>query len=265
MTSLRTLGSSAALALMLAIAAHAAAAQDERATAAARELFQEGMRLVDAGQWAPAREQFERAIALRRSPAIAFNLATACVHLGRLVEASELFEEVLRDEHAAPEARTASARQLELLGPRLGHLVVHLVGDAAGVTVRLDGRELPSGGLDVSAPADPGLHAADAQRGGTSIARSAVDVPVGGTAELTLDLVAPAAAPPPTETAPLDLGVHASGAMVHTRADGNTWMWVGIGVGVGVLVILVVAVAVVVLQTTSAGWNGDTSPGTLRW
>lgn len=248
-------------ALTLAVAPRPAAAQDEHASSAARALFQEGLRFVDAGQWGPARDRFRRALALRPSPLIAFNLATSCVHVGRLVEAMELFEQVRRDDLAPADARAASAREIAELRPRLGRLVVHVVGAPEGATVRVDGQVLPAALVDVATPVDPGPHAVDAQRDGESVTHAAADVPVGGTAELTLHVPAARSLPEVARTSDEDADL-----LAPVDARGNTWLWVGLSVGAAVVVVVAVVVAVVLLQPTSPTvWNGDTSPGTLRW
>jgi len=255
------------MALTLAVAVRPAAAQDVHATSAARALFQEGLRFVDAGDWAAARDRFQRALVLRPSPLIRFNLATSCAHVGRLVQAMELFEQVRRDGRAPADARAASARELAVLRPRLGRLVVHVRGAPAGATVRVDGRVLPSALVGVAAPADPGPHTADAQRDGGSVTHGTADVPAGGTAELTLEV--PPARRLPRIARTLDEGTaldaSADGAG-HGDARGDTWLWVGLSVGAAVVVAAMVVLAVVLLQPSDPSvWNGDTSPGTLRW
>ena len=48
-------------------------------------------------EYAVGIEHFRRALALRSSPVIAYNLASALEHLGQLVEASELLRGIASD------------------------------------------------------------------------------------------------------------------------------------------------------------------------
>ncbi|MCA9615224.1 MAG: tetratricopeptide repeat protein, partial [Myxococcales bacterium] len=97
---------------------------DESATAAARALFAEGVSAAEAGDHATAVDRFERALALRWAPPIAYNLAEALAQVGRYVEAVEQLHSVERAE--APADMQANARlRREELEPRLGRLRVN--------------------------------------------------------------------------------------------------------------------------------------------
>src|SRR5262249_33702379 len=61
----------------------------------ARARFSAGNRAVDAGRWADALADFERAYALSGVPAALFNAATTLRALGRHVEARDAFDQLL--------------------------------------------------------------------------------------------------------------------------------------------------------------------------
>ena len=63
-----------------------AAAEDDR-EARARTLFYEALSLADAGRWAPARVKFERALGLRWTAEIAYDVAAAWERSGQPVRA----------------------------------------------------------------------------------------------------------------------------------------------------------------------------------
>src|SRR5882672_1974841 len=67
------------------------------ATDQARQLFNEGLALVEHEDWAGAEERFRRVLALRSSHVVSYNLASALTHLERLVESAELLRGVARD------------------------------------------------------------------------------------------------------------------------------------------------------------------------
>ncbi|HMI90773.1 MAG TPA: hypothetical protein VK509_05385, partial [Polyangiales bacterium] len=73
-----------------ALTAAPARAQSEDASraASARALFEEGVTFADQGHWDEASDRFRRALALRDSAVIAYNLASALQETGHLVEAS---------------------------------------------------------------------------------------------------------------------------------------------------------------------------------
>ncbi len=179
--------------LWLAIPAPCAAQGEPGAqeTAAARALFEEGVGLADQARWPEAADRFRRSLSMRPSPVVAYNLASALVHLERLVEASELLQSVSRDESAPEEARAAARALLEEVQPRLGRLTVHLDGDPTGAAVRLDDRVLPAEAVGVAIPADPGTRTVRVVRGEEVVAQADVQVAEGGAAETRIEVPPP--------------------------------------------------------------------------
>jgi len=212
-------------------------------TALARALFREGVGLSEQGEWADAADRFRRSLALRDSPVVAFNLATACMHLGSLVEAVELFGRAARDGDAPEALREAAATQLEALRPRLGRLTLEVTGPSEGVTLELDGEPVPRVRLGIGAPADPGTHVLSAQRGGQEVARAEVQLAESGDATLRLEIPPPEPEPepPPLEEVERD-------RMLEQPVEpppSNDDVFIGIGVAAGA----VVAAAIIILTT----------------
>lgn len=259
-----------------AAAATAASGDDaERA----RELFREGLVLVDEERWPAAAEHFRRVLAIRWSAAAAHNLGSALVELGKLVEASEHLRRVIEDETAAPAIRAAAQRMVEAIEPQIGELSIQLVGDAEGLALVLDERALPSDATTKPVRIDPGYHVVAALRGGVVVAREEIYLGSGArTIAVELDPARPppefelpvgALAPPfvaaPSRGAP-GLPPVATSPRPDVRRDAPEpwWAWVG----GGVVVTGLVTAAIVLIATQGEGQPeplpGDLDPRVLR-
>lgn len=173
---------------LLGISASAARAQDDaRASAAARALFQEGVACADAENWACAAERFTQAARLRASPVILSNQGVALMHLGRLVEASEAFQTVLRDASASAALHADAERYVAEIAPRLGRLTLVVEGPRDRLVVSVDGQD-HTALVGIAAPADPGAHEVTARRDGEIVAQATVDVSAGATASASLTI-----------------------------------------------------------------------------
>ncbi|MDB4974859.1 MAG: hypothetical protein JWN48_3200 [Myxococcaceae bacterium] len=140
-----------------ASSAHAEVADPAR-SASARTLFEEGLRKADALAWSEAADLFERALALRDSAVIRFNLSSALIELGRLVEASEQLRTLEIDQRATPELRESATRGRETLLPRLAKLTIRIDGHDPSLLVLLDDRKVAPEQLGVAIPVDPTAH-----------------------------------------------------------------------------------------------------------
>lgn len=222
-------------AALLAFGGSAFAQPSDADTAAARALFSEGRALADSQRWPEAADRFRRALALRPSPAIRYNLAVALDQLGQLVEASEQLRTAIREAPAPDRTRTAAEALLRNVEPRIGRLTIVLEGDADGVDVLLDGRPLSSALLGVGAPADPGHHRVVARRG-TAETSEETDLEPGAAASITIEAPAAGASGPLVEpgpdTTPDDSAPPAS-VVVPAESEGPStgpnWALVAIG------------------------------------
>lgn len=209
-------------------------------TAAARSLFEEGLSLLDEERWEEAADRFERALAIRQSPQITYNLTTALLGIGDLVRASELLRAITRDEAAPADVAAAAQRRLdEEVLPKIGRLIVRVEGDRREAEIRLDDHLLDWALVGVAVPVDPGPHRVVALRAGEEVARAEAQIVEGG--EERVDILLPdlPSAPSPTEVAqeaqaPATLPSHpapeeSSGGGVLSR----WWFWTALAVLVG--------------------------------
>ncbi len=90
----------------------AAGENDEQNVDQARQLFAEGLDFVEHEDWVNAEDRFRRVLALRSSHVVTYNLASALMHLGRLVESSELLRSVVRDPSADATTHDAATQLL---------------------------------------------------------------------------------------------------------------------------------------------------------
>lgn len=129
---------------------------------AARQLFFEAYAAGERGRWEDAYRGFSRAMSVRASPAVRFNLAIAARNTGRFVEALDQFRTFLREgaEGADAQRRAAASREVDALSTRVARITVRVQGDAPQ-TFQLDGRPLPLGLLGAEVPVDPGPHTID--------------------------------------------------------------------------------------------------------
>lgn len=134
---------------------------------AARELATQGAEAFERGDYAKALDQLSRANTIHPAPSISVLQARALVHLGRLIEALDRFEETLRAPlpDDAPEAYRAAVRdaaaESDQIRQRIPHLSLQVRQGGVipkDIAVKLDGKTLPPALLDVDFPADPGDH-----------------------------------------------------------------------------------------------------------
>jgi hypothetical protein len=239
-------------------------AQGGHEVALARALFEEGVALGDKGDWASAADRFERAYTLKPTSGIAFNWASALAAIGKLTQASELFEGVSRDPKAAPELRQESDKKLAALAPRRPRLKVHVDPSIAeGSTVEVDGRAWPRAVWDVAVPVDPGAHVAVAKHDEVEIARAETSLEERETGELSLGASS-------DSTAGTDPRQSASARTEHASSSErkplykNWILWTCVGA------VVVGGVVAAVVATRDQGGSeapvvGNVGPGVIQW
>jgi hypothetical protein len=158
--------SGAALALLVALGAlglpraHAEAPRSNAAREAhARDLFQQGNRLIEQARYVDALDKFEAAYSAWQNPKIQLNIATTLRTLGRHAEALRAYREYLGSGAATGERRAEVQAIIAGLEARVAHLTLSLGPELQRLT--LDGREL---GLDgrggtLTLAVEPGRHA----------------------------------------------------------------------------------------------------------
>jgi len=238
-----------------------ASAQDGDAarSASARALFEEGVKSADAGKWSEAADRFERALSLRDSQVIRYNLAVALSELGRLLEASEFLRQVSRDTAVDAQVRADAQARLDSISARISKLTVSLQPPDSSVLAELDAKRLDAAMVGVAIPIDPGVHRVRSVRDGQVIDEQEVTLPEGGSESVTLATgrvatPAEAAATVATPTPPLEP------ASQDERNDGrrSKLLWWGVGAGA------VAVAAIVVVGVLIAGSSNDASPKTYE-
>jgi hypothetical protein len=168
----------------------------------------------------------------------------------------------LRQPDLPEEMRTAAQTQRDAITPRLGQIVVRTEGDASGVTIRLDERELPAEGLGIGIPVDPGAHEATATRGGEVVVRESAEVAESARAEILLRIPAAAVVVTPVEE-PDPIG---ETPPPPPPADDPTGIIIGVVVGV---VVVGAAAAITAVVLTQPGAQspivGNVGPGVITW
>lgn len=133
----------------------------DRATA--RALAREGYEAEKRGQYGIAADRFGRAEALVHAPTLLLGLARAQTGLGKLVEAQEIYERIIR-EPLAPNAPPPFEKAVEDakheradLVPRIAWITI-VVSGAASPDVVLDDASAPAATLGVRRACNPGEH-----------------------------------------------------------------------------------------------------------
>lgn len=208
----------AAVVVLACSAAPAAAfAQSAADVALARELFTDGSRLAEAGDWKAARERYARSLALKRAPITLYSLGIAQQNTGELVDATENLRAFLAQpsepatQPYEPLARAAIAE----MAPRIGRLRIEVQPALpAGASVTVDGDPVSAAALGHERPADPGEHDVVGAAPGREPVRVRVRVAPGGSERVLLSFAdARPAAPPPGRSKALPIGLIAGGGV----------------------------------------------------
>jgi hypothetical protein len=255
----------------------AEAASDPSRDASARVLFQEGVGLAEKGEWQAAEDRFRRALTLRASSVIAYNLASTLVERGKLIEASEILRKVEHDDKTeAAMQHSVQSMQAEL-SKRIGRLRVSVRGKQVNDRVTLDGNLLLDAQLDVEIPIDPGSHRLNWSRGVRPLDSRSLNVEPGASEQVTLQVpLAPtarevaaasqttgAASAPPLAAA-YQPNVDAEPAGDAQPITGRWWFWTGVGAVAVAAVVVGVVVAGSHDATPAPAYQGTFTPASLR-
>jgi tetratricopeptide (TPR) repeat protein len=190
----RRLATMATMCVSLALLPRPALAQDFATKSAARKLGEEGIALFEKKQFAEALEKFNLAEQIVPAPTLGLRAARCLVQLGRFVEASERYLEVIRltmpQNQLTPAFRKAQADAVierDDLVPLIPSLTISVRGPLGS-----DPK------LFVERPIDPGVHEVELQRPDTKVKKK-LDIVVKQSAVIELELPplpAPKAPPP---------------------------------------------------------------------
>jgi tetratricopeptide (TPR) repeat protein len=254
------------LALFFVLAPLPALAQSTEASqaATARALFQEGVALARSGDYAEATDRFRRSQALHPAAPVAYNLASALMHAGALVEATEVVEQLLRDPTLTDVLRTAGEQLRAQITPRLARLTIRLSGETEGVRVTLDALALRHAALGVPMPVDPRAHDVHALRGDEEVAHEHFELAEGESREVTLTIEAAEIPTPEVPRAAIEITPEETPTDAPPGNDDALW----IGLGIGAALVGGAVATAVVLTTMPSGSGpvtGNATPGILTW
>jgi hypothetical protein len=190
-------------------ASPATALAQTRDAAGAEKLYDDGSKLLEAGDWAGACAKFEQSHALDAAPGTLLNLASCAEHDGkvalawsRLKDARSLNADTKSDKQRG-EIEAFIDASLRRLEPRLPFLTVRVANKPEGLSISRDGTPSAEG---VELPVDPGHHVVEVSAPGFGVARREVDVTEGAKLVIEIELSPKATgAPPPPQPEPPSL------------------------------------------------------------
>jgi hypothetical protein len=195
-----------ALALLLPNLA-AAQAVDDGTRRAARILGSAGVEAFEAQDYVTASDKLERAYSTLKAPSLGLWSARALTKLGKLLEASERYQEVVRLEIMGGEravqlqAQADAATELERLSTQVPNLVVKLAGATADTTnVTIDDVPLATALIGERRPVNPGKHRVVGVSAGKTVKQD-VTVAAGETKPVELSFTRQANVPQPLAVA----------------------------------------------------------------
>jgi hypothetical protein len=191
------------LALAIALASGLAHAQS---ASAAEVLFEDGRRLMDAGDYPTACAKLAESQRIDPAGGTLMNLAACHERMGKTATAWAEFNDALAQaKRDGRQDRVLEAtRRIADITPRLARVTLSVPAPVrAGFEVRVDGTALGSASWGTALPVDPGDHQLQASAPGCAPWNGHVSVAAGATKELVVPPLAPMAAqdPPPGERA----------------------------------------------------------------
>lgn len=202
--------------------------------ASAEALFNEGVTLVAAGNFADGCARFEASQALEATLGTKLHLADCYERAGRTASAWALFREseVLARRQSETERAQVAHVRAAALEKKLSYLELDMAGEApAGFAVTRNNEPVPVASLGAAVPVDPGPQRITASAPSRSSWTKTVDVPSSpGTVAVSiprLGVIAPKYAPPPIVT---DGGAQ-RGVGIGVTAVGFAGILAGLGLG----------------------------------
>ncbi len=220
-----------ALAASLLCASSVLAEPSAADRATARSLAGEGYQALQLKDYATAVDRFGRADALVHAPTLMIDWARSLVGMGKLVEAQERYEQIMREgvDPKAPKswqrALADAATELAAIKPRLGWITITVSGSTeARVTV--DGAAVPPAAVGVRRAVNPGEREVRVTAKGFLPQKMSLEMAEGGeaSADFTLEPDPDAQVAPVATEAPPQ-------AVVVAPKHSPTLMYVAFGVG----------------------------------
>ena len=184
-------------------AAEAPPPVDEATRTRARELYMQGVDHWNNQRAEPARQAFQEAYDLVHEPSILFNLGSAQVETGHLIEGRDSYRLFLERVTSGPAARhrREAQRMLQQVQARIPTIKLQIADLAEGDEVFLDARPLAAAELAEPLEVAPSEHTVVVRRGGREWAHEMVTVAEREQKTEQVALVEPPTVPTPEETA----------------------------------------------------------------
>ncbi len=126
-----------------------------------RELFEEGLKLEDKGQWSEALERFRKVAAVKMTPQVRFHVALCLENTGKLVDALVDFQRAQSDASTDPSASVVASnagKHVADLKERIPRVIVKVPSGIDAVSVAIDGSPVSASLIGSPIPLDPGAH-----------------------------------------------------------------------------------------------------------
>lgn len=170
-----------------------ASAQSPADVAVARDLFREGAKFAQDGEWNEARIRYEKSLALKRAPLTLYSLGVAYQNLRRFVESLESYRaflvEVRADDEKVKLYEQPAKDAIAALEKQVAKLDIKVVpDDAEDLMLSIDGIIVPEAALGYPRLVDPGKHTVAARALGYRDATQIAEVTEGQQLAVTLRL-----------------------------------------------------------------------------
>jgi hypothetical protein len=224
----RTLGTLCAVATLLAggVASADAPASSSRADA----LFNQGVKLFDAGKTHEACEKFAESMAAEPANGTLQDLALCHEKDGRRAEAYREFMDLETRARLArqPEREVLGRQHAAAIAPTLGRLELRVLPDANVDEVRIDGAVIARDAWEAPVAVDPGEHGLSLSAPGKATRERRVSVAAGGTQTFYVGKLEDAVAPEDTRGASRETTALAGSALGGRRLLGVVVGGVGV-------------------------------------
>jgi hypothetical protein len=176
---------------LLSTAAFAEPSAGDRATA--RTLAQEGQQALEGKNYPVAVDKFSRADALVHAPTLLLGLARAQVGLGRLVEAQENYNRIIRDgvasnaPHSWAKALEDATKEVAAIPARVPWVTITVLGPT-NPEVIIDSTPIPTASLGVKRPVNPGSHTVRVSAEGYVPSEKSITLSEGQTTTVNIEL-----------------------------------------------------------------------------
>ncbi len=188
------------LALVAPVAREAPARAQTPDVNEAKALFDDGRKLMKAGQYDLACPKLEEARAAYPGPGVLLNLGDCYEKAGRKASAWRTFGDAIARASAAGRAdyEAEAQRRQRALEPALSRLAIRVAKSPTGLVVTRDGATVERDAWGVAVPVDAGTHVVEARAGGRLAWSASIRIAAPGeTVTVDLPEIADARAPAP--------------------------------------------------------------------